>query len=813
MAIKKSDIYRSLWDSCDQLRGGMDASLYKDYILTLLFVKYVSDRADQPDALVEVPPGCSFDDMRALRGSKNIGEEMDKIIAEIARVNGLSGVVDRAFFNDAEKFGRGDKMKNTLTALVNIFGREELNFAGNRADGDDILGDAYEYLMRNFAAEAGKSKGQFYTPSEVSRVVAVVAGLRRARSVRQTVYDPACGSASLLLKAANTSPQALSIYGQEMDITTRGLAVMNMILHNEPTAEIAQGDVLADPEFKDTGGKLKTHDFVVANPPFSSKAWATGFNPRADHYGRFDKELLPPEKNGDFAFLLHILASMKSTGSGAVILPHGVLFRGNAEAKLRARLLCAGVVKGIIGLPANLFYGTGIPAAIIVLDKSGARERRPVFMIDASKGFMKDGNKNRLRERDIHKITDVFEREAEIDGYARSVAFDEIEANAFNLNLPRYIDGFELEDRQDIEAHLKGGVPDRDLDALHAYWDVMPSLRSELFGPNERSGYSDPKVDAGDVRRTVRDHPEFAAFRDAVLTIFDEWRTANLEVMRGFGRGDRPAELIHALSEDLLERFRAAPLIDPYAAYQRIMSYWTDTMQDDAFVIGGAGWEAARDVRPARLEVKDGKRKWLEVADLTLKRDRFVCDVIPPALVINRYFSTEKAELNRLTVAAEMIGQEVEELVEEHAVEDGLLFEALSDTCKITVTSIKARLKDRAVDAEERAMLVQAEKLIAREKKAKDAVRAADEALTAMTLAKYADLPVLDIKEMVIEEKWVGAILDGVETEIELTTQSLTGRLRELTVRYAEPLPQIEARTEKLATKVASHLKVMGVAV
>lgn len=434
MAIKKSDIYRSLWDSCDQLRGGMDASQYKDYILTLLFVKYVSDRAGQPDALIDVPAGCSFDDIRALRGKTNIGEGIDVAIAGIAEANELKNVIDRAFFNDPEKFGRGAKMVETLTKLINIFSREELNFSQNRADGDDILGDAYEYLMRNFATESGKSKGQFYTPAEVSRVVAAVAGLHRAERANQTVYDPTCGSGSLLLKAADAAPVTLTIYGQEFDIATRGLAKMNMIMHGRDDAEIKQGDVITEPQFKASETQLQTFDFVVANPPFSTKAWGTGLTD-ANKFGRFYLGM-PPEKNGDFAFLLHILASMKATGSGAVILPHGVLFRGNKEAELREKILKRGYIKAIIGLPANLFYGTGIPASIIVLDKAEACDKRPIFMIDASRGFIKDGNKNRLRERDIHQIIDAYNTQSEISGYARLVPWDEIERNDFNLNIP-----------------------------------------------------------------------------------------------------------------------------------------------------------------------------------------------------------------------------------------------------------------------------------------------------------------------------------------------------------------------------------------
>lgn len=378
-----------------------------------------------------MPAGCSFEDIKKLRGTKDIGEGIDKAIAGTAEANDLKNIIDRAYFNDAEKFGRGAKMVSTLTSLINIFSREELNFSRNRADGDDILGDAYEYMMRNFATESGKSKGQFYTPAEVSRVVAAVAGINRATSPRQTVYDPTCGSGSLLLKAADAAGVDLTIYGQEFDITTRGLAKMNMIMHGREDAEIAQGDVIAEPQFKASDTDIQAFDFVVANPPFSAKAWGSGLT--ADtRFGRFDLGM-PPEKNGDFAFLLHILASMKATGSGAVILPHGVLFRGNKEAELREKILKRGYIKAIIGLPANLFYGTGIPASIIVLDKSGACAERPVFMINAARGFMKTGNKNHLRERDIHKITDAYTRQLEIPGCRRIHVMLERQGIVMNL--------------------------------------------------------------------------------------------------------------------------------------------------------------------------------------------------------------------------------------------------------------------------------------------------------------------------------------------------------------------------------------------
>ena len=490
MPIKKSELYSSIWKSCDELRGGMDASQYKDYVLVLLFVKYVSDKyAGQKNPLIVVPKGGGFADMAALKGSKDIGDQMNKIIAKLAGENDLKGVIDVADFNDADKLGKGKEMQDRLSNLVAIFENPALDFSRNRAEGDDLLGDAYEYLMRHFATESGKSKGQFYTPAEVSIVMAKVIGIAKAKSQTKTLYDPTCGSGSLLLKAADESPQGVSIYGQEMDNATAALAKMNMILHDNPTAEIWKDNTLSTPYFKQADGSLKTFDFVVANFPFSNKAWTNGFDPEHDLYGRFE-DGIPPKKNGDYAFLLHILRSMKSTGQGAVILPHGVLFRGNTEADIRRNLIRKGYIKGIIGLPANLFYGTGIPACIIVLDKENAAGRKGIFMVNASQGFVKDGNKNRLRHQDLHKIVDVFTRQLELPKYSRMVPLAEIEANDYNLNIPRYIDNSAEEDVQDIAAHLLGGIPNHDIDNLTVYWDVFKTLRGQLFTNGTRSGYS-----------------------------------------------------------------------------------------------------------------------------------------------------------------------------------------------------------------------------------------------------------------------------------------------------------------------------------
>ena len=554
MAIKKSQLYASLWQSCDELRGGMDASQYKDYILTLLFMKYVSDKADSdPDSLIFVPDGGGFADIADLKGDKEIGDKINKIIGRLAEENDLKGIIDQADFNDDSKIGRGKEMQDRLSKLVAIF--ESLDFRANRVEDDDLLGDAYEYLMRHFATESGKSKGQFYTPAEVSRIMAQVIGIGTNTQQDETIYDPACGSGSLLLRAADAAPRGLSIYGQEKDNATYALASMNMILHDNATADLRHGNTLAAPDFTNNDS-LRTFDFAVANPPFSDKAWTNGLTPENDVYNRFEYGI-PPAKNGDYAFLLHFITSLKSRGKGAIILPHGVLFRGNREADIRRELIRRRYIKGIIGLPANLFYGTGIPACILVIDKENAHVRNGIFMIDASKGFLKDGNKNRLRAQDIHKIVSVFNEQTELPRYSRMVPISEIAdpANAYNLNIPRYIDASEPEDLHDLGAHLNGGIPNRDIDALNTYWTVFPTLRNALFKANGRPGYSDPLIETQQIKTTILMHPEFKTYQQRVNAVFQTWRETHEPLLLDIDVGTVPRKIVRTLSEDLLDRF------------------------------------------------------------------------------------------------------------------------------------------------------------------------------------------------------------------------------------------------------------------
>lgn len=794
MALKKSQLYSKLWQSCDELRGGMDASQYKDYVLTLLFVKYVSDKyAADPNALIDVPAGARFADMVAAKGDKEIGDRINIVIGKLAKANdSLNGAINLADFNDEDKLGKGREMVDRLSRLVAIF--EGLDFGRNRAEGDDLLGDAYEYLMRHFATESGKSKGQFYTPAEVSRVMAQVIGLDKATSATQTIYDPTCGSGSLLLKAHDLAKSRtghdLTIYGQEMDNATSALARMNMVLHDCPTAEIWPANSLSSPHFKDERNalRLKAFDYVVANPPFSQKNWTSGLDPANDLYGRFGTNPhdwgVPPPKNGDYAFLLHILTSLKSTGRGAVILPHGVLFRGGAEGAIRKKLVRQGVILALVGLPANLFYGTGIPACIVVLDKAGSAGRRGIFMIDASRGLIKDGNKNRLRAQDMHRIVDTFQRQLEQPRYARMVPVAEIEANDFNLNLPRYIDTSEPEDLQDIEAHLLGGIPDRDLDALTSYWQVLPGVRAQLFESAGRPGYSRLLVEPAQVKATIFGHPEFSAFRQQVQARFESWRTAQRPGLVALQPGDSPKHLIETLSEALLAAFQGAPLIDPYDVYQQLMDYWDETMNDDAWFIALDGWQALADGKPN-------------------------VDLVPEHLVIARYFAEEQAQVDALEAERDAVTLELEELIEEHGADDGLLDEARNDKGKVTAKAVKERLREirGEEDADdERAVLEKLQALFDKEAAAGKKLKEAQKALGAKVMVKYGQLTGDEVKALVVDDKWLASVASAVAGEQDRVSQLLSRRCRELADRYGAPLPDLTGAVDALSAKVHAHL-------
>lgn len=887
MAVKKTELYRSLWASCDELRGGMDASQYKDYILTLLFMKYVTDKfkgqkygdltvfdkAHDPEPDPEKRTGCSFDDFVALKNTPNIGEGMDKIVARLAEVNdSLLGVIDAAHFNDEQKIGVGQEMVDKLTQLIAIFQRPELDFSRNKAEGDDIIGDAYEYLMRNFASESGKSKGQFYTPAEVSRILAKVIGIGQCTDRNACVCDPACGSGSLLIRAIAEAPFDIDGCGQEKDGSTAGLAKMNAVLHNKPWITIRSGNTFSNPRFLDEhdASKLRRFDYVVANPPFSMKNWTAGIQ----EFGRFDGfKARPPEKNGDYAWLLHILKTLKPNGKAAVILPHGVLFRGNAEAAMRKRIVDKGWIKGIISLPPNLFYGTGIAACILVIDKEGAANRQGIFIIDASRGYVKDGSKNRLREQDIYRIVTTF-NEGILDdpSYARFVPNSEIKnkRNDYNLNITRYIDPSGARDLQNIDAHIRGGVPEEDITALGRYWSAFPTLRDALF-VELRPGFYRLAAAKEDVREVIGANRDYASYGALAEGAFRSWRECARPRLSNIGGGLDARELIAGLSEELLRRFEPLRLLDKHDVYEVLLSYWTEVLNDDVLLIAKdeKGYGLAREVEDVMGKYGSGKKKGEE------KVVGWEGRLIPKDIVADAFFSGEKAAIQEAEDQAAQAEAGIKELAET-AEEDSALAEIFEDgqvkaadvsrkideiLRELTSPEIRA-LEDMLAAWPEiggkplRAAYIAEHPLCARALDGKGAVsknavaekiaelRSAvpipeeyeedyrqltalrdlmreqeDRARTARALrreldekcrARYAALTEEELMELLVDRKWLDSVARGIWALYGSISHYLANRILELVERYERTMPELAEDVSACEARVRAHLERMG---
>ncbi|WP_187916406.1 type I restriction-modification system subunit M [Helicobacter pylori] len=813
MAIKKSELYSSLWAGADSLRGGMDASEYKNYVLNLLFLKYISDKAKNNNfSEIEVPQGCFYEDILALEGDKEIGDKLNKIIAKIAERNDLKGVIDSVDFNDNTKLGEGKAMMDTLSNLVKIFA--DLSLGAHGALDDDLLGDAYEYLMRHFASESGKSKGQFYTPSEVSLLLSLLLGIDENTRQDKSIYDPTCGSGSLLLKASSLAgKKGLTIYGQEKDISTTALCKMNMILHNSATADIAKGgsSTLSNPFFI-KNNMLQTFDYVVANPPFSLKNWTDGLSidPKSkqvinDRFNRFE-DGTPPEKNGDFAFLLHIIKSLKDTGKGAVILPHGVLFRGNAESAIRKNLLLKGYIKGVIGLAPNLFYGTSIPACVIVLDKENARARKGVFMIDASKDFKKDGNKNRLRDQDVQKMIDTFNALKEIPYYSKMVSLEEISANDYNLNIPRYI-AAKQESEKDlfalINSHKASYLPKNEIEAYAPYFRVFKELKNTLFKKSDKEGYYALKTECENIKDYITQSLEYQTFHASVLSAFD--RLDLFETFEHLEPGFNPKTLIESVCSRVLKEFEKVGILDKYGVYQLFKDYYNEVLQDDWFLISFNGFESAKELRELTpLKDKNKKANYLEEPDFIIQKTYYKSDLIPKNLIKQRFFEKEAKELEELENALNEKEALLDEFIEEHSNEEGLF-----DGLKINESVLKKELKN-ATDLEDKEILKTALALLEAKNKALKMKNKAYEELELKAFHQYKNLEINEIKDLIIQDKWLNSLKNALENKILKRINAFISALNEIIQTYSNSLLELDKEVKESESKVLEHLKDLG---
>ncbi len=804
MAIKKSQLYSTIFESCNKLRGGMDASQYKDYVLVVLFLKYISDKKKvDPDQLIEIPVGCTFDDIVALKYKDNIGEEINKKLEALGKENPeLQSVFQNADFCASDKLGTGKDLVETVSGLIGVFQNSGLDFGSNREADDDLIGDAYEFLMKNFATQSGKSKGQFYTPAEVSRLIAKVVGIDKDERPQVSIYDPTCGSGSLLLRAKAEAKKNVSLNGQESDVSTVGMAQMNMIIHGEQCADIQQGDTINNPKHVENE-MLQQFDYVVANPPFSLKSWLKSAG-EEDRYKRWGNGIgigVPPVKCGDYAFLLHIIKSLNHKGKGACILPHGVLFRGNAEAQIRKYIVNQHYIKGIIGLPSNLFFGTGIPACIIVIDKENAPDRKGIFMINANEGYAKDGPKNRLREQDIKRIADVWNEQKEVAHYSHFVTYEEIEKNDFNLNLPRYIEAEDHEVVQDIDAHLHGGVPQHDLDQLSHIWAACPTLQSALFN-TLRPGYYQLNPSAEELRNAIDNEPSFKQQYQEFNNAINGWVNETSALLKSQGVGLHPKRLIVEISEPLLSAINASPcLVDGYDAYDQLMNYWSETMQDDCYLISSKGWNVELSFP---MTGKGVVKKNYDYNDLD-------CDLLPINIVIDEYFDKEKSKINELTAERESLEADNATLLEEHE-------EEFSELDKVTIANVKKVLKSdeaeknasKKLDAETKKIFEQYVKLDERLAKVKSDLRTTVADLTKLVVEKYKKLTEEEVKRLVVDQKWMQTITSRLQNEMTSVVQSITDSVSTLSQRYAFTLADANAQVNDLESQVMASLEQMG---
>lgn len=710
MAVKKSELYSMLWEACNKLRGGVEPARYKDYVLVLLFHKYVSDRyKGQPFAMYNITEETSFDALIKVKGKSDIGERVDKIIQKFMEDNHLQGSLPEVSFNNTDELGTGKELVDKVSGLIGVFQNPAIDFRTNRASGDDIIGDAYEYFMMKFAQESGKSKGQFYTPSEVSRIIARLIGIGNIKPMPDkswTLYDPAAGSGSLLIRAADEAPldpfgdPLVTIHGQEKDRSTAGLANMNLVLHQKGTGKVERGNTLVDPFFKDGFGQLRTFDFIVMNPPFSDKSWSDGLKANDDPFHRFEGFGIPPEKNGDFAWFLHVIKSLDSKGKAGIVMPHGILFRGNAEETIRKEILKRRYIKGVVSLPANLFYGTGIPACLVFIDKENAETREGIFFIDASNGYKKDGNKNRLREQDIEKIVRVYTAQEEIKGYSRLVPYAEImdeHTNDGNMNVPRYIQRVDDSLPQNIAAHLQGGIPKHDIDTLDHLWAVSPALKDGIFT------CVDPAHDiyhlalASDAIETVFEQDEKlqAEKHKEGTEIFEIWRDGVQELLMDITAETDPKMLIRELGAMILEAYEDSLFLDSYDIYDCLMNYWNEKLQDDVYAIKAYGYGIARDIEYtyAQKKAKDENGETIMVDDKS-KVKSFDGALIPRTIIEAEYFADEHAALQGLIDRREQVASKMEEMREEESGEDGLLKEVLSDSGDLPKASLTKRIRE-----------------------------------------------------------------------------------------------------------------------
>ena len=840
--MNKQQLANKIWSSANKMRSKIDANEYKDYILGLIFYKFLSDNEVNylktehewtDDYLPYLVEDYSNPDMEKLIGDckdhigyfieykylfstwlkPDVSFSVSDLSAALNRFDALisdkfKGVYEKIFITLQAGLSKlGENPSAQTKALKGII-KDIKDIPTDSKQDYDVLGYVYEYLIGNFAANAGKKAGEFYTPHEVAILMSEIVAEHHKSKDNIEIYDPTSGSGSLLLTIGKSvgrhieDKNHVKYYAQELKENTYNLTRMNLVMRGISPSNIDTrcADSLGeDWPISKTGvdaGKALRVDAVVSNPPYSQH-WDPS---DAEFDYRFKEYGVAPKSKADYAFLLHELYHLKSDGIMTIVLPHGVLFRGNpddeSEGQIRKQLIEKNNIDAIIGLPANIFFGTGIPTLVMVLKQH--RDNDDVLIIDASKGFVKDGKQNKLRASDVKRIADTWRDRKTVPGFSRTVSRDEIRENGYNLNIPRYVDSSEAPEQYDIYATMNGGIPNSDIANMQQYWDVLPSLHKQLFKPEGAIPYSRLAVE--DVAASVNENADVKAFKAQMANAFadfeDELHTRLITNVMSVNEMKEQDEI----TDDIFRRLKDIPLIDRYAAYQALSDNW-QAIVNDVETLQSEGFDAARTVEEATKLVKKGDEE-IEVPDGLKGR------IIPFEMIQQEMFADDLAKIANMQQRVEDINGEVDEIRDNFTEDESQEYLDADDNTKMDKAKIKkdAKAKGDEIEADTKAKLKQMVALWDEQTKVNKAIKAAKIKLEEDTVHAIQNLTDEEVKHF-LHEKWITPVQSGIIATASEVIETLIKQVEALSSKYAVSYndlnDQLVAAQDELSTLIS----------
>ena len=822
--MNKQQLASKIWESANKMRSKIEANEYKDYILGFIFYKFLSDKElkylkendyedadirelteEDEDAVKDIQTSIgyfiAYENLFSTWLEMGSDFEVDNVRTALSAFTRLISESHKKVFNkifDTLQSGLsklGDSSKSQTKAVSDlIYLIKDIPMDGKQDY--DVLGFVYEYLISNFAANAGKKAGEFYTPHEVSVLMSEIVAEHLKDRDKIEIYDPTSGSGSLLINIGKSlskymdNSNGIKYYAQELKENTYNLTRMNLVMRGIIPSNIyaRNGDTLEDdwPYFDDADPIASYDplyvDAVVSNPPYSQNWNPSGkeMDPRYAGYG------MAPKSKADYAFLLHDLYHLKPDGIMNIVLPHGVLFRGGEEGEIRKKLIENNKIDAVIGLPANIFFGTGIPTIVMVLRQK--RENDDILIIDASKGFVKEGKNNKLRESDIKKIVDTFKNRLSIDKYSKVVSRDEIRQNEYNLNIPRYVDSSEKAEGWDIYALMFGGIPENELSDYNEYWNAFPTLRDDLYSKTGSSYYG---LNTDDVKATIKNNKDVRAFIEEYKNAFNGFNEALEDILIKNIESINISMAEILIGDEIFRRIKDKPLVNAYEAYQLFSDEW-NTVSVDLEIIQTEGFEATKKVDPNLVsKKKDGKD--VEV------QDGWAGHVIPFSLVQDKILYAEKKALSDKENRLLDIKSLYEELLEEFNEDEKEMDFITEDRDAFVNSEVIKASKNKELEEETLAKLKKVVDIIDEEKKLKKEIKTLNAELENETKKRIEELTDTEVIEL-LKDKWITPIVKGLDVIPNRIIESLSSKMESLVKKYELTFSDVEkeiAETEK----------------